>query len=198
MAKYSINLLQDDLIPPKVLWSLNRVVSLWGVVFAIMLLILFYAQIQASNLNTELSALNKIKNNSQNQLKNLELQVSKRKKSDKLVTELNTLKLLRQNTKSILQQLTDPKKTYSAGFSSVMTSLAELHNNQISLQGIHINNGKFTFSGVASAPEAVPNWLSGFESSTFLSGKRFIHFELSENKEKLTNFVVSTSSAKGK
>ena len=129
MAKYSINLLQDDLIPPKVLWSLNRVVGVWGAAFAIMLLILFYTQFQSSNLNTELNALNKIKSNSQVQLKNLEVQISKIKKSDKLVTKLNTLKLLNENTKGLLQQLTDPKQTYSAGFSSVMTSLATLHNN---------------------------------------------------------------------
>lgn len=198
MAKYSINLLQDDLIPPKVLWSLNRVVSLWGGVFTVMLLILFYAQYQSSNLSTELNTLNNIKNSSKNKIKNLEFQVSKVKKNDLLVTKLNTLKLMNENTKSLLQQLTDPKQTYSAGFSSVMTSLAQLHNNNISLQGVRITNGNFTFSGIARVPDAVPNWLTGFESSTFLSGKSFIHFELSENKEKLTKFVVSTTVARGK
>jgi hypothetical protein len=43
----------------------------------------------------------------------------------------------------------------------------------------------------------VPNWLSGFESSTFLSGKRFINFSLTENEQKLTEFVVSSAPSKG-
>ena len=95
------------------------------------------------------------------------------------------------------KQLTDPTKTYSAGFSSAMAELAALHDKNISLQHVNIGHGNMTFSGIARTPDAVPNWLSGFESSTFLSGKRFINFSLIENEQKLTEFVVSSALSKG-
>ena len=101
------------------------------------------------------------------------------------------------NKQHLHQQLTDPAQTYSAGFSSAMAELAELHNNNISLQSVNIGNGNMTFTGIARTPDAVPNWLSGFESSTFLSGKRFINFSLTENEQQLTEFVVSSAQGKG-
>jgi len=107
------------------------------------------------------------------------------------------VKLVIANKQHLHQQLTDPTQTYSAGFSSAMVELAELHNKNISLQRVNIGNGNMTFSGIARTPDAVPNWLSGFESSTFLSGKRFVNFSLTENKEQLTEFVVSSAQAKG-
>jgi len=46
MAKYSINLLQADLLPVKALWTLNRVVSLWGVALVTMLALIIISQLQ--------------------------------------------------------------------------------------------------------------------------------------------------------
>ena len=78
-----------------------------------------------------------------------------------------------------------------------MVELAELHDKNISLQRVSIGNGNMTFSGIARTPDAVPSWLSGFESSTFLSGQRFVNFSLTENEQKLTEFVVSSAKSKG-
>ncbi|WP_085284422.1 PilN domain-containing protein [Colwellia chukchiensis] len=74
-----------------------------------------------------------------------------------------------------------------------MAELAALHNKNISLEKVNIGPGSMTFSGIARTPDAVPNWLSGFESSTFLSGQRFLSFSLTENERKLTEFVVSSA-----
>jgi len=37
MAKYSINLLQADLLPAKALWTLNRVIAVWLAALVVML-----------------------------------------------------------------------------------------------------------------------------------------------------------------
>lgn len=197
MAKYSINLLQADLLPAKVFWSLNRVASLWLAVLALMLLAIFIVQLQVSNLNAEFQSLNSINSSQKMQLQNLELQVANNRKDAQLLAQLNTIKLVIENKQHLHQQLTDPTQTYSAGFSTAMAELAELHNKNISLQRVNIGNGNMTFAGLARTPDAVPNWLSGFESSTFLSGKRFINFSLSENEQQITEFVVSSAEVKG-
>jgi Tfp pilus assembly protein PilN len=196
MAKYAINLLQADLLPPKIFWTLNRVVGVWLVALVIMLMVMLFVQLQLNSLNTEFQALNSVNTNQKMQLQNLELAVTKNRKDAQLLAQLSTTKLIIENKQHLHQQLTDPTQTYSAGFSTVMTELAELHDKNISLQRVNIGYGNMTFSGLARTPDAVPNWLSGFESSTFLSGKRFIHFTLSENEQQLTEFTVSSAQAR--
>ncbi|MBA6389755.1 PilN domain-containing protein [Colwellia sp. BRX10-3] len=197
MAKHSINLLQADLLPAQALWTLNRVVTLWVTALVVMLALIFIVQLQVNNLNAEFATINSLNNAQVSKLAKLESAISNNRQDTKLLTELNTIKLVIANKEYLHEQLTDPTKTYSAGFSSAMAELAELHDKNISLQKVKIGNGNMTFSGIARTPDAVPNWLSGFESSTFLSGKRFINFSLTENEQKLTEFVVSSAPSKG-
>jgi len=197
MAKYSINLLQADLLPAKALWTLNRVIAVWLAALVVMLALIFIAQMQLSRLNAVFQAESALNSSQTVQLQNLEATISANRKDADLLAKLNTVKLVIANKQHLHQQLTDPTQTYSAGFSSAMVELAELHNKNISLQRVNIGNGNMTFSGIARTPDAVPNWLSGFESSTFLSGKRFVNFSLTENEEQLTEFVVSSAQAKG-
>jgi Tfp pilus assembly protein PilN len=197
MAKLSINLLQADLLPEKALWTLNRVVGLWSTTLLAMFGFIFITQLQLANLETEFETVNLLNSNQKLQLQNLELAVSNNRKDTELLAQLNTIKLVIANKQHLHQQLTDPTQTYSAGFSSAMAELAALHDKNISLQKVNIGHGHMTFSGIARTPDAVPNWLSGFESSTFLSGQRFINFSLTENKQQLTEFVVSSAASKG-
>tara|TARA_R110000744_G_scaffold343199_1_gene448413 strand:- start:378 stop:974 length:597 start_codon:yes stop_codon:yes gene_type:complete len=196
MAKHSINLLQANLLPAKALWTLNRVVGLWLVTLVVMLGLIVIAQMQLTSVEAEFETVNLLSSKQKLQLQNLELAISGNRKDTALLAKLNTIKLVIANKQHLHQQLTDPTQTYSAGFSNAMVELAELHDKNISLQGVNIGNGTMTFSGIARTPDAVPNWLSGFESSTFLSGKRFINFSLTENEEKLTEFVVSSAQNK--
>lgn len=197
MAKYSINLLQADLLPPKVLWTLNRVGILWLVVLVMMLLLMLVTQWKINSLNVEFQTLNSVNTKQKVRLKGLEDDIAHNQKDGHLLEQLETIKLVIDNKQHLHEQLTDPTQTYSVGFSSAMGELAELHDKNISLQRVNIGNGNMTFSGLARTPDAVPNWLSKFESSTFLSGKRFINFTLSENEQQLTEFVVSSTEIKG-
>ncbi|TWX72723.1 PilN domain-containing protein [Colwellia sp. C1TZA3] len=197
MAKYSINLLQADLQTVKALLTLKRVVALWAATLVIMLGLIFIVQWQVSNLTTQFTKEKSFNSQQKLQLKKLESAISNNRQDSGLLAQLNTIKLLIANKEHLHQQLTDPTKTYSAGFSKAMEELAALHDNDISLQSVNIGNGNMTFAGVARTPDAVPNWLSGFESSTFLSGQRFINFSLIENEQKLTEFVVSSAQSKG-
>ncbi|MGB2742181.1 MAG: PilN domain-containing protein [Cognaticolwellia sp.] len=197
MAKHSINLFQADLLSAKALWTLNRVVGLWAAVLVVMLVLIGIAQLQLSNLSAELQQENLLNSTQKLQLQQLESTISANRKDTELLAKLNTVKLEIANKQHLHQQLTDPAQTYSAGFSTAMAELAELHDRNISLQRVNIGNGNMTFSGIALTPDAVPNWLSGFESSTFLSGKRFVNFSLTENEQKLTEFIVSSASNEG-
>ena len=190
--KYSINLLQPELLPEKVLLTLPRVVLLWGAAFTLMLGWGIATDFQHQSLQNKLNVLQKEKVQQDKLLASLTTQLTSRKVDRKLADKLATIKLLMDNKKALHEKLTNPNKTYVAGFATAMNELAQLHNQGIRLQTININNDNMTFSGLALTPEAVPAWLAGFENSLLLSGKSFSHFKLSENDQHITEFTVSS------
>jgi hypothetical protein len=196
MAKYSINLLQAGLLPKKPLWTLNRVIGLWAFSLSVMVLTSVLLTMQQSQLMRQQKQLLTAETTNKNKLAALEQRIAQNRKDTRLVEQLKTLKFMLDNKQSLQLQLTDPKQTYSAGFSAAMSELAQLHDKNISLERVNIGYGNMTFAGVARSPDAVPIWLSKFESSTFLSGKSFVNFTLSENEQHITEFVVSSVASK--
>lgn len=192
MAKYSINLLQPELIPVQPLWTLNRVAAFWGLTLFIMLLWLAISHFTLSNALNEKVELERINARDKAQLASLELDIKNHKPDVKLVANLDNLKVVLSGKDYLIKQLTDSSKTYVSGFSTAMTELAELHHKDISLHKVIINQNQIVFNGVARAPGIVPHWLAGFEKSQFLSGKRFVNFALNESKDNYTNFTVSS------
>lgn len=190
--KYSINLLQPELLPEKVLLTLPRVVLLWVTAFTLMLGWVIATDFQHQSLQDKLKVLQKEKIKEDKLLASLTTQITSRKVDSKLVDKLTTIKLLMSRKQGLHEKLTNPNKTYVAGFATAMNELGQLHHKDIRLQTININNDNMTFSGLALTPEAVPAWLAGFENSLLLSGKSFSHFKLSENEQHITEFMVSS------
>jgi len=190
--KYTINLLQPELLPEQVLLTLPRIVAIWGAVFFVMVAWSMLVSYQQQTLTTQQKALEKIKVNQSKKLSTLTQQLADRKVDKKLAEKLATIKLLMANKQALHAKLTDSNQTYVAGFATAMSELAQMHRQDIRLQSIEINNNSMTFSGLALNPKAVPAWLAGFENSLLLSGKTFAHFQLSENEQNITEFVVSS------
>jgi len=190
--KYSINLLQPELLPEKVLLTLPRVVLLWVVALTLMIGWGVATDVQHQSLQEELKVLKKEKVKQDKLLASLTTKLTSRTVDRELEEQLSAMKLLMKNKKALYEKLTNPNKTYVAGFATAMDELAQLHHPDIRLQRININNDNMTFSGLALTPEAVPAWLAGFEKSLLLSGKSFSHFKLSENEQQLTEFIVSS------
>jgi Tfp pilus assembly protein PilN len=195
--KYSINLLQPELLPKQVLMTLPRVILMWIVAFTLMLGWGVMTDFQYQKSKEKLIALQKEKAKQDELLTTLTAQLTSRKVDSKLVEKLGTIKLLINNKQVLHEKLTNPNKTYAKGFAIAMNELAELHHQDIRLQSININNDNMTFSGLALTPEAVPAWLAGFENSSLLSGKSFSHFKLSENDQHITEFTVSSKVEEG-
>jgi len=191
-GKYKLNLLQAELLPKKALLSLKKVLFFWLSALVVMVLWSIYTSYShqlLTNKDRVLANENKAYTKVVNQL---EQKLRNRKVDSALTEKLSTVKLLMLNKKALHRELTDPSRTFVSGFATAMTELANLHHKDISLQAVNINTESMTFTGLARVPNAVPAWLAGFENSTLLSGKSFLHFKLSENKNKVTEFVVSS------
>lgn len=193
--KYQINLLQAELLPEKAALTLKRVVMLWLLVLVLMVAWAIASHYTQTLLTTKLAVVQQENSSRTKQLESLNNALNNRKVNSELAEQLETIKLLMINKRALHAQLTNPNQTYVAGFAAAMKELSDMHQKDIRLQAIHINNEQMTFSGLALSPEAVPTWLAGFEHSLLLSGKSFEHFKLSENEQNITEFVVSSKNA---
>jgi len=194
LNKYQINLLRPELLPEKVLLTLPRVVALWSLVLFLMITWGFTNYYIQAQLTAKLKVVQQKNTRYNKELSILTSELDNRNVNNQLVEQLKTIKLLMANKQALQTKLTNPNETYVAGFAVAMNELSQMHRQDIRLQTIHINNEQITFSGLALTPEAVPAWLSGFDSSLLLSGKSFEYFKLSENEQNITEFMVSSKS----
>lgn len=197
MAKYSINLLQDELIPEQPLLTLGRVIALWVLVLVAMLIVVVTLQATENALADESKVLVDKKRAQDATLENLQIKLANHKPDPKLSAKLDTLQAIIANKKSIYSYLTNSDDSYINGFALAMSDLATIHSNNVSLTAIAISEDNVSFGGVARTAESVPEWLTSFEQSKVLSGKLFNHFQLSENEQKLIEFSVSSTAQKG-
>lgn len=191
-AKYTINLLQPELLPEQPLVTLGRVVSFWAITLIVMIAFSAWASQHAEQLSAQSAQLKSEHQKAQETLATLEDKYKASKSDPQLVERLALLKQIMINKQSFYKELTDTNRTYVKGFSMAMTELADLHNRDITLQQVQITNDDLTFSGIARKPDTVPQWLAGFENSSLLAGKSFTKFQLNENEQGITEFVVST------
>ena len=190
--KFSINLLRPELLPEKVLLTLPRVVIVWFLVLFVMVGWAIATNYTQHSIKEKLTVFQQENSKYTKQLETLTAKLTARKVDSMLADKLATIKLLMSNKQALHAKLTNPNKTYVAGFAAAMNDLAQLHHQGIRLETININNDNMTFTGLALTPEAVPAWLAGFENSLLLSGKSFSHFKLSENEQNIIEFVVSS------
>ena len=193
LGKYSINLLQPELIPDKPFWSLKRVVLVWILALVLMIAWAYFSDYQLSQSEHKFQQLTSEQNSLNNKLMELEAKVETDKQSNKLKEKVNLLKLVLANKSQLHDQLTDKTNTQVSGFAQSMTELSENHNKGISLLLVKISHEDMAFKGITKSPELVPAWLTGFEKSTFLSGKKFVNFTLQENEEEQLEFIVSSA-----
>ena len=192
MAKYSINLLQPELLVTQPVLSLRRLVSVWSAGAVIIVSLVLWGQFHLYQLNQDINELSNIETRQTNQLAQLQSQINQHIADPNLLLKLSQIKMMTANKQSLQKSLTDRTSPYAIGFSTAMTELSQLHHKDIYLQRINISSDELSFSGIARTANAVPSWLAGFKQSDFLSGKSFIGFSLLENPEQQLEFIVST------
>jgi Tfp pilus assembly protein PilN len=191
-AKHSINLLQAELYPQQASLTLNKVAMVWLALLLIMASWAFMTQLSLSQAASKHQALLQIKNQKQALSEQLEKQLADKKVSPALLKKFDEMKHVLSRKKALFAKLTDSDQTFSGGFVMAMNDLSNMHNQGITIQTISINGQGMKFTGLAKKPQNVPAWLNGFEKSRLLSGKGFANFELAQNEQGVTSFVVSS------
>ena len=193
MIKSSINLLQDELVPKKPWLTLSTVVTIWGLSLLVTLAGAAYSHWQQSTTTQELALLNQENQTYSAQLEELKAKQISATADSQLTAELTSLKALTRNKRYLYGHLTNTEYSYISGFASAMAELSQLHNPDISLTRIHIQERQFYFAGLARKASAVPRWLANFEKSQVLAGQVFQQMHMEESENKLIAFQVSST-----
>jgi Tfp pilus assembly protein PilN len=141
---------------------------------------------------SEHQALLQLKDQKQTLSDQLQKQLANKGVTPALLKTLDAKTAVLYRKKALFAKLTDSNQTFSGGFVMAMNDLSNMHNEGITIQTISIKGQGMEFTGVAKSPQDVPAWLNGFEKSSLLSGRGFANFELAQNEQGTTSFVVSS------
>jgi Tfp pilus assembly protein PilN len=191
-TKHSINLLQAELYSKQALLTLSKVAIVWLVLLIIMISWALMTRLSFDQSASEHQALLQLKDQKQTLSDQLQKQLANKGVTPALLKTLDAKIAVLHRKKALFAKLTDSNQTFSGGFVMAMNDLSNMHNEGITIQTISIKGQGMEFTGVAKSPQDVPAWLNGFEKSSLLSGRGFANFELAQNEQGTTSFVVSS------
>ena len=189
---FNVNLYPEHLKPKKEYFTLANVAASWGVVGALLLGSYFVMNYQASNLDTELTALQQDSNQLNKQLNQLNSKLTQHKPSPDKVAAVERLKRETQAKKEALKAVGQYDESQQVGYSGVMNSLAQLGRNDISLSHIYMTHDTLDMSGFARNANVVPNWIGQFKNELNLVGRSFEKLKIGRNDQDVVTFELST------
>ena len=189
---FNVNLYPEHLKPKKEYFTLVNVAVSWGVVGALLLGSYFVMNYQASNLDTELTALQQDSNQLNKQLNQLNSKLTQHKPSPEKVAAVERLKRETQAKKEALKAVGQYDESQQVGYSGVMNSLAQLGRNDISLSHIYMTHDTLNMSGLARNANVVPNWIGQFQNELNLVGRSFEKLKIGRNDQDVVTFELST------
>lgn len=189
---FNVNLYPEHLKPKKEYFTLTNVAASWGVVGALLLGSYFVMNYQASNLDTELTALQQNSNQLNKQVNQLNSKLTQHKPSPDKVAAVERLKRETQAKKEALKAVGQYDESQQVGYSGVMNSLAQLGRNDISLSHIYMTHDTLDMSGLARNANVVPNWIGQFKNELNLVGRSFEKLKIGRNDQDVVTFELST------
>lgn len=189
---FNVNLYPEHLKPKKEYFTLANVAASWGVVGALLLGSYFVMNYQASNLDTELTALQQESNQLNKQVNQWNSKLTQHKPSPDKVAAVERLKRETQAKKEALKAVGQYDESQQVGYSGVMNSLAQLGRNDISLSHIYMTYDTLDMSGLARNANVVPNWIGQFKNELNLVGRSFEKLKIGRNDQDVVTFELST------
>lgn len=188
--EFQINLYPKHLKPKKEYFTLNNIVASWvvmGVILSIAYGYTLYRQVQIDSqlvsVQTEMTQLN-------NELNQQRAKLAKHKPSPEKIAAIARLKRDITSKNGALQAVSQYDEADQVGYSGVMTALAKLGRNDISLSKIYMDSNTLDLSGYASSAGVVPNWVSQFQEDLNLVGRVFEELKIARNEDDVITFEL--------
>ncbi|MCW8332448.1 MSHA biogenesis protein MshI [Vibrio paucivorans] len=188
----NINLYPSHLRPKKDYFTFQNVAACWGISATLLLVTSFYFQYQSSQLSSELKVYQSQASELSGEKAKLQKELGAHLPSPDKVAAIARLKLEIQAKQDSLQAIGDYDRSLQQGYSGVMSSLAKLGREDISLSKIYIGGNQLDLQGLARDAKTVPNWINQFKRELDLVGRTFEKLKIGRNESDVVTFELST------
>lgn len=190
-----VNLYPAHLQPKKEHFTLTNVAIAWGGLIVVMAGLYGFNMFQIAQIDKQLVASNSESNQLKSELTTLQeklaLHTPSAVKIDSIERMKSDLKMKRESLNTIAQF----DDSLQVGYSSLMSSLATLGRNDVSISSITIDGDSIALSGLASAPHVVPNWIKQFKNEPSLIGRKFKEMNIGRNDDDVVTFDLTSKRA---
>ncbi|WP_438864652.1 PilN domain-containing protein [Neptunicella sp.] len=190
--KSRVNLFVDELRPKVALFTLNFVSFVWTAALLLMLFIWFWVGQNATSVKDQLAEKNAQNAMLQTRLTDLSQQLSKRKEDPQLLAKISELKQDIHDKQYVVQAINQLDGLESQNFPAIMTDLASIHQPNLWLTQIKVENNKVYLQGRVTDPSVIPIWLRKLGQSTFFAGQDFGQAQIQRQQDEQLHFVIAT------
>ncbi|OIQ24842.1 MSHA biogenesis protein MshI [uncultured Vibrio sp.] len=187
-----INLYPEHLRPKKQHFTFQNVAASWIAIASILLLASGFYHYRSQQLQVDLNVHKQQVKVLTTQSSDLKKQLERHTPSPEKVAAAARLKLEIQSHRDSLQAIGDYDQSQRQGYSGVMSSLATLGRDDISLVSIQIENQQLNLYGLARNAQAVPNWVNQFRQELNLVGRTFEKLKIGRNDQDIITFELLT------
>ena len=191
--KTRINLYTEEFRPKPERGSLRQAVTLWLLVGLIALAWGVWHQQQTNTSVAKAAAQRKLVNLQEQQLTQLKAAIDQRAVDPRLQQQLS-LAEQELKLKRLLEQRLQGQSYANNGFSSSLSALASIQDQQIWLTQISIQRGKMALAGQSTSSDAVPKWLKQFKHYPDLSQQQFAGLKIYRDEQQQLHFSLTGSS----
>ncbi len=192
-----LNLYPEHLKPKKEHFTLTNVAIAWGVLLIAMVGFYGFNVYQLQQVENQLKVEQQTNGQYQAQVEDLQVQLAKHKPSPAIQASIERLKTDLKLKRASLDAISNFDDEQQVGYSNILTALAELGRNDISLSSIIIKEQIIDLDGLARSPGVIPNWISQFKQQPSLAGRSFETISIGRNEQDIVTFELKSKRAEG-
>ena len=187
-----VNLYPTHLRPKKEYFTLANVVGSWLAIIIVSLSSYAYVHFEAESLNKKL-VIERAESRSLNQqVSQLKAELVQHKPSPEKVAAVARLKREIQSKQDALTAVGEYDESQKIGYSGVMTALAQLGRNDISVSHIYMSSDTLDLAGYARNADVIPNWVGQFKGQMDLVGRAFETLKIGRTEQDIITFELRT------
>ncbi|WP_394248665.1 MSHA biogenesis protein MshI [Vibrio profundi] len=192
ISDFHVNLYPSHLRPKKEYFTLNNIVAVWALIAIALGGAYGYTTYQLSAVKSELSMVQSESRKLNEQVSQLKAKLAKHKPSPEKVAAVARLQREIKAKQEALNAVGRYDESQQVGYSGVMTALAKLGRNDISLSTIYMNSNTLDLKGYARTASVVPNWVNQFKTELNLVGRSFEKLKIGRNEQDVITFELRT------
>ncbi|MFD2178862.1 PilN domain-containing protein [Veronia pacifica] len=172
--------------------TFEKMLAIWAVTMFLLSVVFAYQQWELTDASRSLLARAEQLKDLQTTSQDLTSKLSLRAPSEEKQRQLAQLKREMADSEQTLDAVASHDKASLEGFAGLFRDLSAAVRKDISVQEVHVAPDSLDIKGLASSPDAVPAWVTEFQTHRYLSQRAFESMTLDRKSDQLLEFSLKT------